>query len=112
MSVRSSALVAACVYTLWDLRLDLEKQHVGRLPAASPEGKRFEADINPEITTVAFNGSVIENYPGYLASCQRYLNELIESKGMPEPCCIGLVAAKESSLMGAAVALACVAHNE
>ena len=61
-----------------------------------------------ENTTVAFNGSVIENYPGYLSSCQRYVDELVRSKGLAEPRSINLVPAKESSLMGAAVALACV----
>lgn len=61
-----------------------------------------------EKTTVAFNGSVIENYPGYLASCQRYIDELVEGKGCSEPRSIELVPAKESSLLGAAVGLACV----
>ncbi|OAA51873.1 hexokinase-1 [Metarhizium rileyi] len=108
VSVRSSALVATCVFTLWDLRLDFEKQYIETLPESSPARKRIEADMQLQSTTVAFNGSVIENYPGYLANCQRYLDELIESRSLPEPRSIGLVAAKESSLMGAAVALACL----
>lgn len=53
---------------------------------------------------VAFNGSVIEHYPNYLFNCQRYIDELVGSKGDG----IELVPAKESSLMGAAVASACV----
>lgn len=112
VSVRSSAIVATCVYTLWDLRLDFEQQYVDTLPESSPERERVEADMKLESTTVAFNGSVIENYPGYLANCQRYLDELMESKSLPEPRSIGLVAAKESSLMGAAVALACVERDD
>ncbi|KAH0601576.1 hypothetical protein MHUMG1_00453 [Metarhizium humberi] len=112
VSIRSSALVATCVYTLWDLRLDFEQQYVDTLHESSPERKRVEDDMKLESTTVAFNGSVIENYPGYLANCQRYLDELIESKSLPEPRSIGLIAAKESSLMGAAVALACVERGD
>ena len=60
---------------------------------------------------ISFNGSVIENYPGYLRNCQKYINELVAGKGVPELGSIELVPAKESSLQGAAVALACV-HNE
>ncbi|EFZ02629.1 hexokinase family protein [Metarhizium robertsii] len=112
VSIRSSALVATCVYTLWDLRLDFEQQYVDTLHESSLERKRVEDDMKLESTTVAFNGSVIENYPGYLANCQRYLDELIESKSLPQPRSIGLIAAKESSLMGAAVALACVERGD
>ncbi|KHO01755.1 hexokinase-1 [Metarhizium album ARSEF 1941] len=112
VSIRSSALVATCVYTMWDLRLDFEQRYVDTLPESSPERERVEADMRLADTTVAFNGSVIENYPGYLENCQRYLDELMESKGLPEPRSITLVAAKESSLMGAAVALACVERDD
>ncbi|GAB0135767.1 hypothetical protein EsDP_00004093 [Epichloe bromicola] len=112
VSVRSSALVAACVYALWDLRLDFEQEYIEPLSESSRERKRVEADMELQSTTVAFNGSVIENYPGYLASCQRYLNELIESKGLPDHRTIDLVPAKESSLLGAAVALACVERDK
>lgn len=80
------------------------------LPVSSPERKRIEADLRLQKTTVAFNGSVIENYPGYLDRCQQYIDELIRSKSLSEPRRIDLVPAKESSLMGAAVALACSAR--
>ncbi|KAK5995178.1 Hexokinase-1 [Cladobotryum mycophilum] len=108
VSVRSSALAATCVYTLWDLRLEGEREFISSLPESSPRRQAAEEDLKLEKTTVAFNGSVIENYPGYLTSCQRYINELIASKGLPEPRSIELVSAKESSLTGAAVALACI----
>ena len=61
---------------------------------------------------VAFNGSVIENYPGYLSSCQRYVDQLVESKGCKENGNIELVPAKDSSIIGAAVASACVKRDE
>ncbi|ATY66474.1 hexokinase-1 [Cordyceps militaris] len=108
VSVRSSALVATCLYTLWDARLEGERDLVKTLPADSPLRKRVEEDIELEKTTVSFNGSVIENFPGYLESCQRYITELLQSKGYAKTRSIELVIAKESSLIGAAVALACI----
>ncbi|KAG6010697.1 hypothetical protein E4U21_005196 [Claviceps maximensis] len=113
VSVRSSALVATCVYTLWNMRMDFEQQYINSLSRLLPESERLEADMDHlQLTTVvAFNGSVIENYPGYLASCQRYLDQLVESKGLVEHGRINLVPAKESSLLGAAVALACVERD-
>ena len=104
ISIRSSAIVATCVYTLWDVRLESHREYVAELSKSSPLRQGAHADLELEKTMVAFNGSVIENYPGYLESCQRYVNELVgESKGGIE-----LVLAKESSLIGAAVASACV----
>ncbi|OAQ78662.1 hexokinase-1 [Purpureocillium lilacinum] len=111
ISIRSAAIVATCVFTLWDCRLEAEAAYVSTLPESSPERLKVEADMKLEKTTVAFNGSVIENYPRYLDTCQRYIDELVDSKGMAEPRSIQLVPAKESSLMGAAVALACVEHD-
>lgn len=108
VSVRSSALVATCLYTLWDLRLESDQQLITTLPKGSPLREKTEADVKLEKTTVAFNGSVIENYPGYLSSCQRYLDDLVDSKSYDGPRRIELVPAKESSLIGAAVALACI----
>lgn len=100
------------------MRLDFERQYIDSLSEMSPERTRIEAAMAhlQRTTVVAFNGSVIENYPGYLASCQRYLNQLIQGgkgllfqgdKELSEYPRIELVPAKESSLLGAAVALAC-----
>lgn len=107
--MRSSALVASAVYSFWAVRIETQKQYVKSLPESSPLRPAAEDDIELAETTVAFNGSVIEHYPGYLASCQRYLDDLVngqDSKGSNGT--IRLVPAKESSLMGAAVALACI----
>lgn len=108
VSVRSSALIASAVYALWDIRLEGDEKFLATLPESSPLRSKVEDDIKMEKTTVAFNGSVIEHYPGYLASCQRYINELMEGNASGLPKFIELVSAKESSLTGAAVALACV----
>lgn len=60
---------------------------------------------------MAFNGSVIENYPGYLDGCQRYIKELLQGNESTKARSIELVPAKESSLTGAAVALACIGNQ-
>lgn len=67
-----------------------------------------EHKIAHEITTVAFNGSVIENYPGYQKNLQGYIDDLIAGTDAGKGAGIKLAFAKESSLLGAAVALACL----
>lgn len=111
ISVRSSALVATCVYTLWDIRLESQRELVASLPTSSDAAAVAQADVDMANTVVSFNGSVIENYPGYLASCQKYVDFLLQSHGCPKESTIELVPAKESSLLGAAVASACVVRD-
>lgn len=108
ISVRSSALVATSVFTLWDLRLEAQQTYRDSIAESSPLRSSAEADMRLEETVVSFNGSVIENYPGYLDNCKRYLNDLVESMRLPERGRVDLIPAKESSLLGAAVALACI----
>lgn len=108
ISLRSSALVATCVSTLWDVRRESNQNLVATLPKDSTFYQSAHDDLKLENTTVAFNGSVIEHYPGYLESCQRYIDELSASRGSSEKGSIKLVPAKESSLLGTAVASACV----
>ena len=57
---------------------------------------------------VAYNGSVLENYPGFQATCQEYLNDLATRSGATARCMLELEHAEESSLLGAAVAVACL----
>ncbi|KAK0385150.1 hypothetical protein NLU13_7628 [Sarocladium strictum] len=111
ISIRSSALVATCVYTLWDIRLESQRELVAMLPTSSQKHAEAQADVDMNNTVVSFNGSVIENYPGYRASCQKYVEFLLESNGHSKEKTIELVPAKESSLLGAAVASACVVRD-
>lgn len=78
-----------------------------------------ELGISRSRTTVAYNGSVIENYPGYRAHLQEYIDGLVAGcrrqpdrqgggGGEHEGWSIAFVEARESSLLGAAVALACL----
>jgi hexokinase len=58
-------------------------------------------------TVVAYNGSVLEHYPSFQTSCQTYVDELVVASG-GKAGAVELVHAEESSLIGAAVAVACL----
>lgn len=108
---RSAAIVATAVFTLWELRAELSLEHGEVLTNnSSAEGKDGEELVREVVqaesrrTTVAFNGAVVESYPGYLEDCQAQLDGLVGKGGRVE-----LVEARDSSLLGAAVAVACEA---
>jgi len=88
--------------------MDAEEELLRTLPASSPFTPETEAEMAMPQTTVAFNGSVIEHYPGYQDSVQQYMDDLMSSSDRGRDGSIKLVAARESSLLGAAVALACL----
>jgi hexokinase len=117
VSRRSAAIVAASVFGLWQLKRETEAEYLRDLTAAasasapSPFVAETEAELRLPRTVVSFNGSVIENYPHYLLNTQKYIDALLTSDGAL-PGSIDLVAAKESSLIGAAVALACVSEGK
>lgn len=105
ISRRSAAILAAAVHGIWDLRLDGVRE---TLPTLSPsEAATAETELALKHTMVAFNGSVLESYPGYRDMCQSFVNELLEASGK-SGLSIDLVPAKESSIIGAGVALAAV----
>jgi hexokinase len=58
---------------------------------------------------VAFNGSVVEQYPGYRQCLQGFVDGLLAQSEDGKEGAMVLVEARESSLRGAAVALACLA---
>ncbi|PKS11343.1 hypothetical protein jhhlp_003105 [Lomentospora prolificans] len=104
---RSTAIIAASVFALWQLRNESSLAHreVLTLPdSRSAKDSVLKAEIERESlrTTVSYNGAVIESYPGYLPMCQTYLDALV-GKGAR----IELMEARDSSLLGAAVAVAC-----
>ncbi|CZR61181.1 probable hexokinase-1 [Phialocephala subalpina] len=84
---RAAGVVAAGVHALWQLRNEAESI----LPHESSH------------TLVAYNGSVLENYPGFKVTCQKHLDTLVEASGGKKGS-IELMYAEESSLLGAAVA--------
>lgn len=79
------------MHALWELRND----------ADSITAEEFEH------TLVAYNGSVMENYPGFKKTCQKTLDELVVASG-GKAGVVELMYAEESSLLGAAVAVACL----
>ncbi|KAI2633222.1 hexokinase [Hypomontagnella submonticulosa] len=115
ISRRSAALLAASVFSLWELRHETEAELDAVLPKPSPSNDSAVVLPSPSVeeeikegeasTKVAFNGSVIEHYPQYLSTCQRYIDDLVSHSKNPGS--IDLVPAMESSILGAAVALAC-----
>ncbi|KAG9248370.1 hypothetical protein BJ878DRAFT_531955 [Calycina marina] len=88
---RAAGLVAAGVYALWALRNDAENIDI----------------LDCEQTLVAYNGAVLENYPGFRETCQQQLDNLVGASG-GKTGVIKLVYAEESSLIGAAIAVACL----
>ncbi|KAI1656318.1 hexokinase [Daldinia decipiens] len=120
ISRRSAALLAASVFSLWELRHETEAELAAASPKPTPSNDSAVVLPSPSIdeelkevevsTKVAFNGSVIEHYPQYRATCQRYIDDLVlhsEHVGS-----VDLVPTVESSIIGAAVALACATAAE
>ena len=100
VSRRSASIVAASLFALWELKAEAEQ---------AVDEDTDPITTSPAAAVVAFNGSVIENYPGYQAALQQYLDGLlaVKERGVAGPIgSIRLVEARESSLLGAAVALA------
>ncbi|KAI0010362.1 hexokinase [Xylariaceae sp. FL0662B] len=111
ISRRAAAILAASVFSLWELRYETEAEYIATSSnnlTNSIDGAA--AEHTPPRSKVAFNGSVIEHYPAYRASAQQYLDELVARSEHPGG--VDLVPALESSILGAAVALACAEDAE
>lgn len=94
VTYRASGVVAAGVHALWQLRNEAEN-----IPAHESSH-----------TWVAYNGSVIENYPEFKTRCQTHLDTLVEQSGGTRGT-VELTYAEESSLLGAAIAGAVACLN-
>ena len=111
--------MAASIVALWHLKTESEGEYLRSLSssadASTTKPESFVAETQAELdlprTHVAFNGAVIEQYPNYLTNCQKYIDDLVSAEGAA-PGTVDLVAAKESSLLGAAVALACLEEGK
>ncbi|KAG9232792.1 hypothetical protein BJ875DRAFT_379956 [Amylocarpus encephaloides] len=91
VAYRASGVLAAGTHALWELR---------------NTGENISARASSH-TLVAYNGSVLENYPGFRAACQKQIDDLVLSSGGGQGI-VELMYAEESSLLGAAVAVACI----
>ncbi|KAK4107962.1 actin-like ATPase domain-containing protein [Canariomyces notabilis] len=123
---RSAAIVAASLFALWELKAEAERELItdaSSSPSFAAAAAEAELALSDAKTTVAYNGSVVENYPGYRDHLQSYIDQLVsisqerrsQDQGQDQGTVargaegvIALVEARESPLLGAAVALACL----
>ncbi|KAK4219818.1 hexokinase-1 [Rhypophila decipiens] len=110
ISRRSASIVAASLVALWELKTEAEAEFLSGLSVDSAFLTETDAEMKLSRTMVAFNGSVIEHYPNYQENLKGYINSLLTSRNLPTAS-IDFVLAKESSLLGAAVALASLDEN-
>jgi hexokinase len=122
---RSAAIVAASLFALWELKAEAERELItdaSSSPSFAAAAAEAELALSDSKITVAYNGSVVENYPGYRDHLQSYIDQLVsisqersQDQGQDQGTVargaegvIALVEARESPLLGAAVALACL----
>jgi len=91
VSRRAAAYLATALHALWKVRTESE----GLQPGEATH------------VTVACNGTIVEKYPGYRELCQQRLDELCVLSGASSGA-VTLKMAPESSIYGAAVAVACM----
>lgn len=91
VSRRAAAYLAAALHALWKIRTEAE----GLQPGEATH------------VTVACNGTVIEKYPRYRELCQRHLGDMCIQSGASREA-VTLKMTPESSIFGAAVAVACM----
>lgn len=95
VSRRAAAYLATALHALWTIRTEAE----GLLPGDGTH------------VTVACNGTVVEKYPGYRELCQKHLDDLCIQSGASRGA-VTLKMAPESSIFGAAVAVACMEEGQ
>ena len=93
-STRGAAYLATSLHALWAVRTASEGMEPGETSHV----------------TIACDGSMIEKYPGFRQCTQRYLDKLCVLSGASEGA-VTLEMAPESSIFGAAVAVACMAKD-
>ncbi|CZT15838.1 related to Hexokinase-1 [Ramularia collo-cygni] len=91
VSRRAAAYLATALHALWVIRTEAEHLEPGEATHV----------------TVACNGTVIEKYPRYKELCQQHLDDMCERSGASRGA-VTLKMAPESSIFGAAVAVACM----
>ena len=93
-SRRAAAYLATSLHALWAVRTGSEGMEPGEASHV----------------TIACDGSMVEKYPGFRQQTQRYLDKLCLLSGASEGA-VTLELAPESSIFGAAVAVACMAEG-
>ncbi|KAK5107863.1 hypothetical protein LTR62_000623 [Meristemomyces frigidus] len=91
VSRRAATYLAIALHALWRLRTEAEGLEAGQ----------------SSHVTVACDGTIIEKYPAFRSNCQAKLDELCVLSGAVEGA-VSLDMAPDSSIFGAAVAVACI----
>lgn len=108
-SRRAAGYLATAIHSMWVLRNEVE------FPASSVSDSLVkdapgiivtESDESAKNVSIACDGTVINKYPGFRDTCQRYLDQLSEKTNPTSGCAIRLDPAPESAILGAAVAVA------
>jgi hexokinase len=115
---RGAAVLASAVHALWMVRNEAEAEAEAEAEGCREVKEGLEVKVlevtegapgsatpmkhpHPHHTVMACSGSVIQNYPRFREACQGFLDELVGEEGVIELKCV-----VESSLLGAAVAVA------
>ena len=99
---RAAAYLATALHALWMVYADAEKS----LATANSDDEQAAFATRANVT-IACHGTIAEQYPGYRARCQRYLDDMCDGTRA-----ITLALAPDSSILGAAVAVACLERRE
>jgi hexokinase len=108
-SRRAAAYLATGIHSMWSLRNEVEfPAKTDSLAKDSSEVTVVESETETESTNVsiACDGTVINKYPGFRDTCQRYLDQLSAHSHPTSTSAIRLAPAPESAILGAAVAVA------
>ncbi|KAJ5204172.1 Hexokinase-1 [Penicillium cinerascens] len=114
-SRRAAAYLATGIHSMWCLRNEVEfpSSTTDLLSKESPEVTVIESDSSAKNVSIACDGTVINKYPGFRDTCQRYLDQLSAQSHPSSVSAIRLVPAHESAILGVAVAVAvAVAEKE
>lgn len=94
VSRRASAYIATSVYSLWGLYHEIEHSTDSLTTSTSPPKKpeihtREISDVEEEedskMLSIACEGGVINNYPGFRGRCQAYLDQLTSTSSTTSP---------------------------
>lgn len=126
---RAAAYLATSIHALWQLKLSTEAAAPTSDPVAEAVALGYSAPAasdgvptSPAKITIAYDGSVINKFPGFRDLCQRYISEIIayENVSTKEELMDGelvvedtvvLEPAREAAIFGAAVAVACLEED-
>ncbi|KAJ5247059.1 Hexokinase-1 [Penicillium chermesinum] len=109
VSRRAAGYLATGIHSMWCLRNEADSPHISvaeSLTKDIPEVTVVESEDSAKTVSIACDGTVINKYPGFRDTCQKYLDQLSEQTHPGSSSAIRLDPAPESAILGAAVAVA------